>query len=87
MVASWVIIGLTEEIVFQGLFHSFLRRYWPEVLCWHGLYLPMTGVLTALLFALSHMQLSIAPPMRCPGLSHAVNLGFCSRATLFGHLL
>ena len=61
MVASWVIIGLTEEIVFQGLFHSFLRRYWPEVLGWHGLYLPMAGMWTALLFALSHMQLSIAP--------------------------
>jgi len=61
LIASWFWVGLTEEIFFQGLFHSFLRRYWPEVIYWHGLTVPLAGIWAAGLFTLSHVQFGLMP--------------------------
>jgi membrane protease YdiL (CAAX protease family) len=58
---DWLWVGLTEEIIFQGFIHSFLRRTWPEVWRWRRFEMPIAGVLAASLFALSHVGLSVTP--------------------------
>jgi membrane protease YdiL (CAAX protease family) len=58
---DWLWVGVTEEIIFQGLGHSFLRRWWPEVFHWRRIHLPVAGVLAAILFSVAHVGLSFAP--------------------------
>ena len=58
---DWLWVGLTEEIIFQGFVHSFLRQAWPEVWRWRRFELPVAGVLAAALFSLAHVGVSFAP--------------------------
>jgi membrane protease YdiL (CAAX protease family) len=58
---AWLMPGLSEETLFRGLMHSYLRRSLPRVWCWRQLEIPMAGCVTALIFTLAHVNFTFIP--------------------------
>lgn len=58
---GFLFVGVSEEILFRGLIHTYLARHWRGVWRWRGWELPTAGLLAALLFTLAHVGFTIAP--------------------------
>ena len=58
---GFLFVGLSEEILFRGLIHSYLARYWAGVWTWQGWQVPVAGVVSALIFTLAHINFRLAP--------------------------
>lgn len=55
------ISGLSEEILFRGMMQTWLTRWFPGAVRLSGLELPGAGVITALIFAVVHVNFTLAP--------------------------
>ncbi len=53
--------GLSEEILFRGLFHTVLAQFFPGVRQWRGIEIPSAGIIAALIFTLAHINFSLSP--------------------------
>jgi membrane protease YdiL (CAAX protease family) len=53
--------GPAEEILFRGLFQSFLCKFWPEILRLRKVDIPVAGLITAVIFALVHINFTLTP--------------------------
>lgn len=58
---GFLFVGASEEILFRGLIHTYLGRYWKGVWRWRDWELPAAGLIAALLFTLAHVGLSFGP--------------------------
>lgn len=56
-----VLVGLSEEILFRGLFHTWLARSWTGVVHVRGLEMPIAGIAAALVFTAAHVGFRVAP--------------------------
>jgi uncharacterized protein len=54
MIFSWVIVGLSEEVVFRGFFQTALARFWHGSAMLFGVPVPVAGLLAAAIFTLAH---------------------------------
>lgn len=58
---GFLLVGLSEEILFRGLFHTWLARSWTGVVRARGVEMPTAGIVAALVFTLAHVGFRIAP--------------------------
>lgn len=58
---GFVLVGLSEEILFRGLFHTWLARSWTGVVRVRGVEMPTAGIVAALVFTVAHVGFRIAP--------------------------
>lgn len=58
LVFSWVIVGLSEEIVFRGFFQTALARFWNGTVVFAGVQVPVAGVWAAVIFTIAHISFS-----------------------------
>lgn len=54
----WVISGISEEILFRGLFQTWFARFWRGTVMLAGVEVPTAGLIAAALFALVHINFS-----------------------------
>lgn len=57
---EWILVGVSEEILFRGLIHTNLARTWRGVWRIGGVAIPTAGIATTVIFCLAHV--SFAPP-------------------------
>lgn len=57
---GFLFVGVSEEILFRGLFHTWLARHWTGVWHWRGIEMPVAGVLAALVFVLAHVGIRLS---------------------------
>lgn len=55
-VFSWVIVGLSEEIVFRGFFQTALAKFWHGTVVLAGVQIPLAGVWAAAIFTIAHIS-------------------------------
>lgn len=76
---GFLLVGVSEEILFRGLVHTYLARYWRGVWKWGRVEMPVAGVLAALIFTLAHVGFTVAPfevtHLSWPQLTMALALG------------
>ncbi len=53
---EWIFVGFSEEILFRGLIHTFLARYWQGVWQIGKLAFPTAGLGATILFCLAHVN-------------------------------
>ena len=53
---EWIFVGISEEIMFRGLIHTFLTRTWTGVWTVAGLTIPSAGLITTIIFCLAHIN-------------------------------
>jgi uncharacterized protein len=53
---SWVLVGLSEEIVFRGFFQTALARFWRGTMSIFGVTVPVAGLLAAAIFTIAHIS-------------------------------
>lgn len=58
---GFLFVGLSEEILFRGLIHTALARYWSGVLHWKRVEMPVAGVIAAVIFTVAHIGFSLSP--------------------------
>ena len=58
---GFLFVGLSEEILFRGLIHSYLAKFWTGVWSWRGYKMPVAGIIAALIFTLAHIGLRLSP--------------------------
>ena len=58
LVFSWVIVGLSEEIVFRGFFQTALAKFWHGTMQLVGVQVPVAGVWAAVIFTIAHISFS-----------------------------
>lgn len=56
LVFSWVIVGLSEEIVFRGFFQTALAKFWHGSTVLFGVRVPIAGLLAATIFTIAHIS-------------------------------
>lgn len=61
LIFGFLFVGLSEEILFRGLIHTYLARSWHGVWTWRGWQFPVAGALTVLIFVVAHIGVSITP--------------------------
>jgi membrane protease YdiL (CAAX protease family) len=54
----WIVSGVSEEILFRGLFQTWFARFWTGAFRIGGTEMPVAGVVGALFFALVHVNFS-----------------------------
>ncbi len=54
---EWVFVGISEEILFQGLIQTYLSRTWRGVVTIGRLSIPTAGIATTIIFCLAHIGL------------------------------
>lgn len=59
---SFVLVGLSEEIVFRGLFQTALARFWRGSVRLAGVEVPTAGLWAAAIFTIAHVSFTLAPP-------------------------
>lgn len=59
---SFVLVGLSEEIVFRGLFQTALARFWRGTARLAGVEVPTAGLWAAAIFTVAHVAFVLAPP-------------------------
>ncbi len=57
---QWLFVGVSEEILFRGLIHTYLARTWRGAWRAGGVVIPTAGVITTVIFCLAHVD--IFPP-------------------------
>lgn len=55
----WVVSGVSEEILFRGLFQTWFARFWSRVVKVAGVEIPVAGIVAAIFFAVVHINFSI----------------------------
>ncbi|MCK9490158.1 MAG: CPBP family intramembrane metalloprotease [Xanthomonadales bacterium] len=55
---GFVFVGLSEEILFRGLFHTFLGLFWIGMTRWRSVEMPWAGWISAAVFTLAHIGVS-----------------------------
>lgn len=55
----WIVSGTSEEVLFRGLFQTWLSRFWSGEIRLLGVVAPSAGVIAAALFALVHINFSV----------------------------
>jgi membrane protease YdiL (CAAX protease family) len=58
---GFLLVGVSEEILFRGLFHTWLARSWTGAVRLGGVEIPTAGVVAALVFTLAHVGFRMAP--------------------------
>jgi uncharacterized protein len=58
---GFLFVGLSEEILFRGLFQTYLSRFWRGVQRWGDVEMPVAGILAALIFTVAHINFTIVP--------------------------
>ena len=53
---EWIFVGISEEIMFRGLIHTFLTRTWTSVWTVAGIAIPSAGLITTIIFCLAHIN-------------------------------
>jgi membrane protease YdiL (CAAX protease family) len=53
---SWIIVGISEEIVFRGFFQTALAKYWHGTLRVFDTDIPIAGLIAALIFTIAHIS-------------------------------
>jgi CAAX protease family protein len=53
---QWLFVGISEEILFRGLIHTYLARSWRGVWRAGGVVIPTAGVVTTAIFCLAHVD-------------------------------
>lgn len=53
---SWVVVGLSEEIVFRGFFQTALARFWHGTVTVLGVQVPVAGLWAAFVFTIAHIS-------------------------------
>jgi membrane protease YdiL (CAAX protease family) len=53
--------GLSEEILFRGLIHTFLAQYFVGVWRWRGTEIPVAGIIATVIFTLVHINFRLDP--------------------------
>jgi membrane protease YdiL (CAAX protease family) len=53
---TWMFVGLSEEILFRGLIHTFLAQTWTGVSQVRKLEIPHAGIVTTVIFCLAHIN-------------------------------
>lgn len=56
LVFSWVIVGLSEEIVFRGFFQTALAKFWHGTVSLAGVQVPIAGLWAAIIFTVAHIS-------------------------------
>jgi uncharacterized protein len=56
----WIVSGLSEEILFRGLFQTWFARFWKGRVQLFGIEVPVAGIVAAALFALVHVNFSFS---------------------------
>lgn len=56
MVFSWIIVGISEEIVFRGFFQTAFAAYWPGTFRAFDTDIPIAGLLAAIVFTIAHIH-------------------------------
>ena len=59
---SLLLVGLSEEIVFRGLFQTALARFWRGTVRLAGVEVPTAGLWAAAIFTVAHVSFVLAPP-------------------------
>lgn len=59
---SFLLVGLSEEIVFRGLFQTALARFWRGSVRIAGVEVPTAGLWAAVIFTIAHVSFVLAPP-------------------------
>lgn len=54
----WIVSGISEEILFRGLFQTWFSRFWKRTITVGGVEVPTAGIVAAILFALVHINFS-----------------------------
>lgn len=54
----WIVSGVSEEILFRGLFQTWFSRFWKGAITLVGVEVPTAGIVAAILFALVHINFS-----------------------------
>lgn len=55
-VFSWVIVGISEEIVFRGFFQTALGKFWHGTVSLVGVRVPTAGLWAAVIFTIAHIS-------------------------------
>lgn len=55
---SWVIVGLSEEIVFRGFFQTALSKFWQGTVLIAGIRVPLAGLWSTVIFVIAHISFS-----------------------------
>lgn len=58
---GFLFVGVSEEVLFRGLMHTYLARYWRGVWEWRGWEMPVAGVIAALIFTIAHIGFTLRP--------------------------
>lgn len=58
LVFSWIIVGLSEEVVFRGFFQTALAKFWRGTVKMVGVQVPVAGVWAAIIFTVAHISFS-----------------------------
>lgn len=58
---TFLLSGLSEEILFRGLMHTYLLRFFGGLVRVRGIEIPVAGIITAIIFTLVHINFRIAP--------------------------
>jgi CAAX protease family protein len=53
---TWLFVGLSEEVLFRGLIHTFLAQTWAGAWRIGGLAIPHAGIITTVIFCLAHIN-------------------------------
>jgi hypothetical protein len=53
---TWLFVGVSEEILFRGLIHSFLARTWTGLWKFKGVAVPHAGLVATVIFCLAHID-------------------------------
>lgn len=51
-----VLVGISEEVLFRGVFHTLLAREWRGTVTLLGVRLPVAGLLSSALFTIAHVH-------------------------------
>jgi hypothetical protein len=61
LVFMGLISGLSEEILFRGMMHTFLAKYFTEIWVLRGIEIPVAGFITTVIFTLAHINFKLVP--------------------------
>lgn len=57
---SWVVVGVSEEIVFRGFFQTALAQFWHGTVTILGVEVPVAGLWAAIVFTIAHISFRTA---------------------------
>lgn len=58
---GFLFVGVSEEVLFRGLFQTYLSRYWAGAVKLPGVRISAAGVIGAIVFAAVHIRFTIDP--------------------------